>query len=200
MPDLASIISFFEAHTLAAYAVLFAMMIVEGETFLIISGVLSQLGALNLFYVIPIAFAGTMIGDALWYTLGVILKHKNVPPFISQMIDVAERVVHKLLPHFAAKPFASLVLAKFIYGTNHATLVLSGMMRIGFMRFMKIEAVATTIWVLVFSTLGYILGYAAIKISERVSIFFLLVLIFIVSFMAAQRYVSFYYENKKDKI
>jgi len=200
MPDLVSIISFFEEHTLAAYAVLFAMMIVEGETFLIISGVLSQLGALKIFYVIPIAFTGTMIGDVFWYTFGVVLKNKNIPPFISRIIGVAESVVHRLLPHLAAKPFASLILAKFIYGTNHATLILSGMMKMNFARFIKIEAVATAIWVLVFSTLGYVLGYAAIKISERVSIFFLLILIFIVSFMAIQRYISFYYENKKDKI
>ncbi|MEK7115683.1 MAG: DedA family protein [Patescibacteria group bacterium] len=197
---LLSIISFFSAHSVAAYVALFFAMVVEGETLLIVAGVLSHIGALNYFYVILVAFLGVMVGDVLWYSLGLLLRHKNLPKFVETLVVMAERVVDKLLPHFKTKPVISLILAKFIYGTNHATLILSGLMKMDFRIFIKAELLASVIWVPIFASLGYFFGYAAIQFSQRISIFFLLILIFIVSFIALQRLFSFYYENKKDKI
>ncbi|MEK7558656.1 MAG: DedA family protein [Patescibacteria group bacterium] len=191
-----SIISFFEFHIAAAYLVLFLMMVVEGETFLIIAGVLSHLGALKFHYVVGVAFIGVLIGDVLWYSLGMLLKREGLPNIFLRMINTAERIVDKLLPNFKTKPINSLILAKFIYGTNHATLILAGLMKMNFWLFMKAEIIASVIWVLTFSTLGYFFGYAAIQLSHKVSVFLLLVLLFIVGFISIQRYISFYYENK----
>lgn len=199
-PGLLSIISFFSTHSIAAYSGLFFAMVIEGETFLIVAGVLSHIGALNYFYVLLVAFLGVMAGDILWYSLGLLLRNKKLPKFMETMIIVAEQVVDKLLPHFKTKPVISLILAKFIYGTNHASLILAGLMRMNFRLFIKAELLASVIWVPIFATLGYFLGYTAIQFSQRISIFFLLVLIFIVSFIAFQRLLSFYYENKKNKI
>ncbi|MEK7581994.1 MAG: DedA family protein [Patescibacteria group bacterium] len=200
MLEIESIISFFELHTIAAYLILFLMMVIEGETFLIIAGVLSHLGALKFYYVVTIALIGVLIGDVLWYSIGILLKRDGLPKIFVQLIHTAERVVDKLLPHFKTKPITSLILAKFIYGTNHATLIMAGLMKMSFRLFMKAEIIASVIWVFTFSTLGYLFGYAAIQLSHKVSVFLLVILFLIIGFMSAQRYLSFYYENKEDKI
>lgn len=200
MIELLSIVSFFSLHIATAYTALFFAMVVEGETFLIVSGVLSHIGALNFWYVILISFVGVMIGDVLWYSLGLLLRNKKLPKFVETMIGAAEQVVDKLLPHFRTKPIISLILAKFIYGTNHATLILAGIMRMDFWLFIKAELLASVIWVPTFASLGYFFGYAAIQFTHRASIFLLLVLFFIVAFLSIQRYVSFYYENRDEKI
>ena len=109
-------------------------------------------------------------------------------------------MVDKLLPHFKTKPITSLILAKFIYGTNHATLILAGLTKMDFRLFIKAEIIASIIWVPTFSILGYFLGYAALQLSQRISVALLLILLFVVGFIALHRYLSFYYENKKDKI
>lgn len=200
MIDFYSIISFFELNSLSAYLVLFFMMVWEGETFLIIAGVLSHLGALKLNYVIAIAFIGTMLGDIFWYALGMFLSHERTPSFLKKIVGISEKIVDRFVPHLKTKPVVSLVLAKFIYGTNHATLILSGVRRMNFILYIKAEIIATALWVLVFSFLGYFFGYAAIQISNKITVSLLFIVIFIVSFMAIQRYLSFYYENKKNKI
>lgn len=198
-PSLSYLTNFFIDHQSIAYLILFAAMVFEGETFMIISGVLSNLGALNLFYVILISFVGVILGDMFWYFFGVMVKHEKVPEFIRKFIFMYERVVDKVLPHFKERPLKSLVIAKFIYGTNHATLILSGIMRVNFRLFMKAEVIASSIWVLVFTFLGYLFGYAAITISHRVSIFLLVILLLIVGFILLQRTISFYYENRENK-
>ena len=67
MLEFHAIVSFFEIHIIAAYFGLFFAMVLEGETFLILAGVLSHLGALKLHYVMVVAFVGVMLGDILWY-------------------------------------------------------------------------------------------------------------------------------------
>src|SRR3990167_8946729 len=199
MLEFSAIVSFFEVHIIAAYVGLFLMMVIEGETFLILAGVLSHLGALKFHYIASIAFIGVLIGDVLWYSIGMLLKREGLPKIFTQLTNTAESIVDKLFPHFKTKPVTSLILAKFIYGTNHATLILAGLTKMNFRLFIKAEIIASIIWVSTFSTLGYIFGYAAIQLSHKVSIFLLIILIFIVAFISLQRFISFYYENKNKK-
>mgnify|MGYP001561850305 CR=1 FL=1 len=188
-----AIIAFVAAHKLATILILFGAMIIEGESFLIIAGVLVHLEALSIWEVLGVAILGALIGDFLWYFLGVYFrKVERAKP----VIHAFEKIVGRLLPRFKEKPFLSLVLAKYIYGTNHATLILSGVIDVDIWLFTKAEIVATSLWVVIFVALGYLFGSAALLVSHRVSIFFLVVLVLIVTFMAIQRAVVFYYESQ----
>lgn len=190
-----AIIAFVAAHKFATMAILFGSMILEGESFLIIGGVLVHLEALSLAEVFGIALIGVLIGDFLWYLLGVAIRRvKSAERFVA----VAEKVVGRLLPKFKEKPFLSLILAKYVYGTNHATLILSGVIGLNLWLFAKAEIVATALWVIIFISLGYLFGTAALLVSHRVSVFLLIVLVLIVAFMAIQRAVVAYYENRSE--
>ena len=192
--NFAGIIAFVAAHKFAALFAFFIAMVLEGETFLIIAGVLVHLGALSLWEILPIAIFGSILGDVTWYSIGVFIRKIKRA---ERMIGGLESIVGRLLPKFKEKPFTSLIVAKYIYGTNHATLILSGVIGMNFWLFAKAEIVASALWITVFLSLGYLFGSAAILISQKVSVFLLIVLIFIASFLAIQRGISFYIENRK---
>ncbi|MBX4215442.1 hypothetical protein KW797_00605 [Candidatus Parcubacteria bacterium] len=193
-----SILIFFADHALTAYSVLFAAMVVEGETGLIVAGVLTHLGALDFFDVCGIAYAGVMLGDFMWYGLGVALQNDRGPAFLKRMVGVAQRLVDRTFPRFMERPGVTLLLAKFIYGTNHATLIWAGLRRLPFLLFVRIQLLVSLVWVATFALVGYFFGYAAIQVTHRVSLFLLLILILIVAFIALQRFLSFFYEHEKD--
>lgn len=194
LSSITNVVAFVVAHKFAAMVILFGAMVIEGETFLIVAGVLVHLGALSFWEVITIAIFGVIVGDLMWYFIGFYMRKIKRA---ERIINSLESIVERLLPQFKEKPFVSLVLAKYVYGTNHATLILSGVIGMNLWLFAKAEFVASVIWILVFVTLGYIFGSAALLISNRLSIFLLVVLIFIASFIAIQRAIFRYYEKRR---
>jgi membrane protein DedA with SNARE-associated domain len=192
--NIANIVALVGAHKLATMLIFFAAMVFEGESFLIIAGVLVHLGALSIWEVLGVALLGVAVGDLLWYFVGTILrKIKIAEPLVLWL----GTTVNRFLPDFKEKPFVSLVLAKYIYGANHATLILSGVIGMNIWLFIKAEIVASAIWIAVFLTAGYFFGSVALLISHKVSIYLLVILALIGVFIAIQRVVSYYYEEKQ---
>lgn len=185
---------FVQDHRFWGYLILFFAMVVEGEVFLIVAGMLARLGAFDFGDILWISFSGVMIGDVFWYASGMFLaRHAKT----SRIVRVAEKSVLFLLPNFRSKPFRSIFLSKFVYGANHATLVLSGVMRVKFELFMKAEAIASFVWVAIFAVVGFMFGQVALSVTHKISQFALLALVFVVSFILIQRYASQYYERKE---
>lgn len=191
--NIANLVSFVAAHKLATMLIFFAAMVFEGESFLIVAGVLVHLGALSLWEVLAVAVVGVAVGDALLYFIGTCMrKIKRAERLISWL----ESLVSRLLPDFKEKPFVSLILAKYIYGTNHATLILSGVIGMDIWLFAKAEIVASLIWIAVFLAAGYFFGSVALLISHKVSVYLLVVVALIGIFIILQRSFSRYYGKK----
>jgi len=194
-----SLILFFGENSLLAYVALFFAMVIEGETFLIVAGVLSHLGALSLPLVLIIAYVGVMLGDLLWYGVGVLLRHHRGPLFVRNLVERGESLVRRIFPQFMERPGTTLLIAKFVYGTNHATLILAGVMRLPLSLFIRIQLLISLVWVGVFAAVGYLFGYVAIQMTRQVSVFLLIILLLIVGLIALQRFLSVYYEHRKEK-
>lgn len=187
-------ISFVEMHRYSGYLILFFAMVLEGEVFLILAGMLAQLKAFDIGDVLWISLAGVFAGDLLWYYLGFKLKDKV---FAQKTIVHAERSVKFFLPHFKEKPFNSIFLSKFIYGANHATLVMSGVLKVPFILFVKAEFFASIVWVLVFLSAGHFFGLAAIWVTHKATRFALIVALFVVAFILLQKLIALYYERRE---
>lgn len=185
---------FVEDHRVWGYVILFLAMIVEGEVLLIVAGMLARLKALDLGDVLWISFAGVMIGDVLWYGLGILTARSAK---LASLANYAEKSVHTFLPRFREKPFRSILLSKFIYGANHATLILSGIMRVKFPIFIRAEAYASFAWVAIYAVAGFMFGYAALAVTHKAVRFILITLVFVVGFILIQRWASKYYEQKE---
>lgn len=187
-------IPFAQDHRFWGYVILFFAMIVEGEILLIVAGMLARLKALDLGDVLWISFAGVMIGDVLWYGLGILTARSGRFAYLA---NYAEKSVYKFLPNFRERPFRSILLSKFIYGANHATLILSGIMRVKFSVFVKAEAYASFVWVAVYAVAGFMFGHAALAMTHKALRFVLITAVFVIGFVLLQRWASKYYEQRE---
>lgn len=183
-------------HRLWGYAILFVAMVLEGEVFLIVAGMLATLEAFDIGDVLWISFAGVILGNTAWYYLGTKLKDAGLS---RRMIRWAERAITFFLPQFREKPFKSIFFSKFIYGANRATVIMSGVLRIPFKLFFKAEFFASILWVSLYAAVGYFFGYAAINITHNASRFALIALIFVVGFILIQKLLADYYERSERK-
>lgn len=186
-------ISFVEIHRYTGYFILFFAMVFEGEVFLLVAGMLARLKALDLGDILWISFAGVMVGDVLWYWLGILATRSAR---FASLVKYAESSVHKYLPNFRERPFRSILLSKFIYGANHATLILSGVMRVNFTVFIRAEAYASFVWVAVYAVAGFMFGHAALAVTHKAVRFALITAIFVVGFILIQRWAGKYYESR----
>ncbi|MBI5400912.1 MAG: DedA family protein [Candidatus Yonathbacteria bacterium] len=187
-------IHFVQDHRFFGYTILFFAMVVEGEVFLIVAGMLARLRALDFGDVLWISFAGVMLGDVLWYGLGILSTRAKSLSFFAR---AAEKSVLAFLPRFRDRPFSSIFLSKFIYGANHATLVLSGILRVKFELFLRAEFIASFVWVAIFAVTGFMFGHAALAVTHKATQFALIGLGFVVGFILLQRWASKYYEQRE---
>ena len=190
------IIPFVEAHRYTGYAILFFAMVLEGESVLIIAGMLASINAFDRGDVLWISFLGEVLGNLGYYYLGSIVKDKG---FAKRMIARAQRAVTYFLPHFREKPFTSIFFSKFIYGVNRATVFMSGVFRVDMKLFFKAELLASIVWVILYFCVGYFFGQTAIKITNNAAQFALLMLGFVVAFILLQRTLTHSYERRKHK-
>lgn len=184
-----SFVPFVYDHRAWGYVILFLGMVLEGEVFLVVSAMLARLNAFDFGEVVLVSFAGVMLGDMLWYWIGIILSRYNGRYSLAK---TAERTVLRIFPQFQKKPFISIFFAKFIYGINHASLVFSGIVRLDFSLFMKAELVASFFWVAIYSVAGYLFGHAALAVTHRVTRFALLGFVFVLGFVLLERWLGGY--------
>src|SRR3989338_10607717 len=158
MPTIKVITHFVELHQVWAYALLFIGVLLEGEFTLLIAGILSHLGAINIFPAIIVSLSGSMTKSVSGYFIGHILQKKyNQNTFFKYM----EKKVIFFLPHFKNKPFWSIVISKFIVGVNNFTLIFSVYLKVKLKTYIKAEVLATAIWFPVMLFLGYFFSYTA---------------------------------------
>lgn len=182
-------------HQYLGYMVLFFAMIIEGEVLLIVAGMLARLKSFDLGDVLWISFAGVMIGDALWYGFGILASRSKK---FARLVRYAEGSVNTILPKFRTQPFRSIMLSKFIYGANHATLIMSGIMRVKFSTFIKAETIASFIWVAIYTVAGYMFGHAALAVTHKAVRFILIAFLFVVGFILIQRWAGKIYESREE--
>ena len=187
------ITAFVEIHRYTGYLILFFAMMLEGEFFLIVAGMLASLKAFDIGDTFFISLIGVLIGDVLWYGLGNALQGKV---YAMKLLRHAEKSVLFFLPRFRERPFKSIFFSKFIYGVNHATLIMSGVLRVKFRLFMKAEVLASFAWVVLFLTAGYFFGSAAIWFSHRATRFILIVVLFMVVFVLLRKILIYRYEKR----
>lgn len=182
---------FVEHHQILAYLIIYVGLVFEGEFFIISTGILTHLGALNFWisfiFVLLGAFSKTFIG----YTLGKFLFKKfNHHRFFKYI----QKRVYDFLPRFKAKPFWSIFVSKFIVGANHLVIIFSGYEKIDYKKFLKAEISSTIIWAPLLLFLGYFFSYTAFNISREIWRFSFIVLILIILFIIFDKLISWIYK------
>jgi membrane protein DedA with SNARE-associated domain len=138
------------------YWALFVGVFFEGETVLLIGGLLSRLGLLKLPVVIAVAFIGSFSGDQLYFYIGyfkgqaVLSKHHTWKKRVDRV-------------HEAIKRYHNLIMLgfRFIYGMRIMTPFVLGLDKeVKAIRFSLLNAAGAVIWSGTIAAGGYFFGYA----------------------------------------
>jgi membrane protein DedA with SNARE-associated domain len=189
-------IHFVEAHRYWGYALLFVAMLFEGELILTATGMLASLHAFDLFDSFFFALAGVLTGDILWYFLGRYLQRRHSH---NRYLMFMIHRVKKLLPGIEKNPFHVIFLSKFIYGLNHSTILVLGFLGIEFKHFMRIQFFTSLVWSVIFITLGFMFGGAALAYTHSFNRFMLIAVGFLIAVVLIEKIVGFFIEVKEQE-
>jgi membrane protein DedA with SNARE-associated domain len=128
----------------------------EGETILIIGGLLAKLGLLKLSTVMAVAFIGSFSGDQMYFYIGyfkgqeVLSKHPKWGRRVDRIHKVIERYRNLIMLGF-----------RFVYGMRIMTPFVIGLdKKVNIIRFSILNAIGAVIWSITIAAGGYFFGYA----------------------------------------
>ncbi|MGQ0540368.1 MAG: DedA family protein [Blastocatellia bacterium] len=173
------------------YAV-FALCTVEGDITLLISGAMAQSGFFGPYSFLKVFLFGTlggMVGDCFGYAVGRIF-HEKAKDY--RFYQIAQPRIEKLIDKFGG--FA-IVISKYIYGIRAAMCVFYGIGKMPFHRFLILDAISCSVWVLLLAGTGYFFSGAITSIigdfqQIGIALFFLILFTVIVLYSIERFWLS----------
>ena len=163
----------------------------EGETILIIAGFLAHRGYLNIYYVIVAAFAGSLLGDQLYFTIGryrgsaYLQKHQGMKARVERFLGLLNRYKIPVIISF-----------RFLYGLRTVAPFAIGLSDISFKQFFVLNMLSAIVWAAAFGIGGYLFGHALEAVINDVKRFEYIIIAVIV-FIAAVLLLVKHHRNKK---
>lgn len=135
------------------YPLIFLGMLVEGDLIFFTAAFLIHQGILHPVPVVMTVLWGMLLGDNLWYTLG--LKFRNRYPSLNQW---AEKLAAPLDEKLKNQPLRTIFISKFTYGIRSAIFFRAGTLKIRWQKIEPADILATLVWMLIIGGLGYLAG------------------------------------------
>jgi membrane protein DedA with SNARE-associated domain len=174
-----------------AYMIMLVGVLFEGEMTVLSTGVLINLGALDVWSSLAVILCGGLCKTIFGYHLGSFVRRKwsNVKFF-----KFFEKRVRQIAPQFREKPFWSIFASKFIIGANVIIILFSGFERVDFKKYLKAEIAASLIWAPGLVALGYFFSHTALHVSHEVSKFTLVVFALVAAYFVLDKIIGYIYE------
>jgi len=134
------------------YAV-YALCTVEGDMTLLISGVMAHGEFFGNWGFLKVFLAGTlggMTGDLFAYSVGRFFRDRVKGYRFYQM---AQPRIEKLINKFGG---FSIIISKYIYGIRAGMCLFNGIGRMPFWKFLWMDAISCSLWVLILAGAGYL--------------------------------------------
>ncbi|MDD2815114.1 MAG: DedA family protein [Thiotrichaceae bacterium] len=173
------------------YLAIFIGTFFEGETILVVGGILAQQGLLELPLVALAAFVGSFSGDQLFFQIGRIKgkalldKRPSWKARAEKINDLLERYRDWIVLSF-----------RFFYGLRNPTPFVIGMSSISTIRFMTLNGIGALVWAFTISTLGYVFGNAMEAFMEDMKHYMIYVIIGIFTVAG----IVWWYVNRKQAV
>lgn len=153
--------SFLETYGLLA---IFLGTFLEGETILVLAGLAAHRGYLPLPAVIAAGFAGTFVGDQLYFRLG----RWRGEAFLTKRPVWRARVARAR--HYLEQHHVAFILAfRFFYGLRTVSPFAIGMSDVNPRRFLLLNTLGGLVWSVAVALLGYSVGEGAEALLGRVT-------------------------------
>lgn len=163
------------------YPAIFLGTFFEGETFVILAGLMAHQGLLDAKWVILSAFLGSFCGDQTWYYIG---RHGG--PWVMRKLQRAQPAVDKASELLRRWDIWFILSFRFIYGIRNVAPFAIGNAGIKPLRFFLLNMMAAAVWAISFGGSGYVFGSAFgrmlgdVKHYEYIMIGMLVTILFIV--------------------
>jgi len=141
---------------------LFLGAAVEGETVVVLGGMMVHRGVLPFLPAIVAAAIGSFVADQLFFFLGRAFRHR---PFVKRQQRKPAFV--KALATFEKHPLLFVFAFRFVYGFRTVSPLAVGTTSLAARTFLMINALAAAVWATVFVSLGYSFGAAIGKMVGR---------------------------------
>jgi membrane protein DedA with SNARE-associated domain len=135
------------------YIILFLYSFGGGFVALVVAGILSYSGELNIIISILVAGVSNFIGDQFLFTLARKNKHQA-----KQMMQKHRRKI--ALSHLMMRKYGTWVIfiQKYIYGIKTLIPLAMGLTKYDYKKFLFFNILATSLWAIVVGTAAYMLG------------------------------------------
>jgi membrane protein DedA with SNARE-associated domain len=133
------------------YIGIFIGTFLEGETTVLLGGILSRLGYMDFNKVLLWAFLGTFLGDCTFFSIGKCFG-RNVAEryeFLRSRIPLANRIIEKYGSYI-------IFLIRFLVGIRAVILLLLGCTDIKVRKFLLYNAVNSVLWSLAVTLVGFL--------------------------------------------
>ena len=155
------------------YMLVFAWVFVEqaglpipSAPLLLAVGALAGTHQMNLGVAIAFATIGSIASDTMWYELGR-QKGVRVLQFLCRISLEPDSCVRRSQVSFGRNGPRVLLVAKFIPGLNAMAAPLSGIIRMGWRRFLLFDALGALLWVSAFTITGYTFSSDLERVAAR---------------------------------
>ena len=166
------------------YLTILIWTFLEGETVVIIAGVLAQQGYMDPKFIALCAFCGSCTSDQLMFLLG---KCKGAAvlsrfPKLARNADRAEHLIRRYE--------TPLILGfRFVYGVRNVTPIMLGINKVNHLKFLILNVIGAGTWALTFTWGGFFFGRLFIKRIDKVSHMALYILLAIAVFAGLLWYI-----------
>jgi membrane protein DedA with SNARE-associated domain len=166
------------------YLAFFIGMIVGGDIVLITGIYLALRNQLDIYYLITLAFLGTIISDVIWYYFGSKITEERL---LSQKFIRIKKDLYEAFKHFYEQHgFKALFYSKFIYGTRIVTQMLAGAYKMALRPYLSINSIGTILFILCIVALCYAFRSSIERLRAIVENTQILLLVFVVGIFLLQ--------------
>lgn len=184
------------------YYVILVWTFLEGETIVIIAGLLAPTIGLKVWLIAICAFVGAMLSDQLMFTLG---KYKGEK--VLQIFPSVGRKIDKAAGLFKKYDTLLILSFRFVYGVRNVTPIMLGISGVSHKKFFFLNFIGATVWAFSFAYGGYYIGRTFLAVMGHVGhgIFYVIVGVlaagflvwFVRSRLAVRRAVRFAQQQKE---
>lgn len=135
---------------------------IEGETVVVLGGLLAHRGVIDPVAAAVAASAGSFLADQLFFLAG---RHFREAPWMQRIL--ARPAFAKAMERLERHPTAFVLSFRFLYGLRTVSPAAAGTSALSARRFMILNCIAAAIWGPLFTGIGYVFGDAVESVFGR---------------------------------
>jgi membrane protein DedA with SNARE-associated domain len=154
------------------YLIIFTGTFFEGETTLVLGGLLAHQGHLKLWIVVATAVFASYTGHLVFYFLG-----KTASPWILQRFPKFQKKIQQAEGLIRRHETTGLFITQYIFGMRLASALAFGILDMKIFKFLSLQLISCVLWAAIFASLGYLVGDSFDSLVRNIERAILIILI-----------------------